>query len=593
MSEVINIKELNERIERESVFVDTLRNEMGKVIVGQSHLVDTLLIGLLSNGHILLEGVPGLAKTLAITTLAKAVDACFSRIQFTPDLLPADLIGTLIYSQKNEDFVVRRGPIFANFVLADEINRSPAKVQSALLEAMQERQVTIGDNTYPLPQPFLVLATQNPLEQEGTYPLPEAQVDRFMLKAKISYPKKQEERDIVRMNLSGAGMPEVGKVITPEDIVKARKVVEDVYMDEKIEKYIIDIIFARLHPPPRLCHPRGRARRLPRRAAPPHRPDLRGRGREHHHRGDHHRHSQQRNRTLTMQETENDILKRVRKIEIKTRGLSNEIFAGKYHTAFRGRGMSFSEVREYRAGDDVRDIDWNVTARSRKPHIKVYEEERELTMMLLVDVSASRMFGSTDRLKKNIITEIAAVLAFSAAQNNDKVGCIFFSDRVEKFIPPKKGRSHILMIIRELIGFRPESAGTKLSEPVRFLTNVNKKRCTTFILSDFMDSTGDKSALDDALKIAGSKHDLVGIRVYDPRETELPDVGIVELKDAESGRKVWVDTSSRAVRDHYAASWQRRSGEIEATLKHNRIDTAMISTDGDYVAELIKLFKQR
>ena len=294
-----------------------------------------------------------------------------------------------------------------------------------------------------------------------------------------------------------------------------------------------------------------------------------------------------------MQESENDILRRVRKIEIKTRGLSNEIFAGKYHTAFRGRGMSFSEVREYRAGDDVRDIDWNVTARSRKPHIKVYEEERELTMMLVVDVSGSRMFGSTERLKKNIITEIAAVLAFSAAENNDKVGCIFFSDRVEKFIPPKKGRSHILMIIRELIGFRPESTGTKLSEPVRFLTNVNKKRCTTFILSDFMDSSQDRSALDDALKIAGGRHDLVGIRVYDPRETELPDVGIVELRDAETGRKVWVDTSSRAVRDHYAESWRQRSAEIEATLKHNRIDTATVSTDGDYVAELMKLFKQR
>ena len=294
-----------------------------------------------------------------------------------------------------------------------------------------------------------------------------------------------------------------------------------------------------------------------------------------------------------MQENENDILKRVRKIEIKTRGLSNEIFAGKYHTAFRGRGMSFSEVREYRAGDDVRDIDWNVTARSRKPHIKVYEEERELTMMLLVDVSASRLFGTTGRLKKNIITEIAAVLAFSAAQNNDKVGCIFFSDRVEKFIPPKKGRSHILMIIRELIGFRPESQGTCLSEPLRFLTNVNKKHCTTFILSDFMDASGDRAALDDALKIAGSKHDLVGIRVYDPRETELPDVGIVELRDAESGRKVWVDTSSRAVRDHYAASWRALSDEIDATLKHNRIDTATVSTDGDYVAELMKLFKQR
>lgn len=294
-----------------------------------------------------------------------------------------------------------------------------------------------------------------------------------------------------------------------------------------------------------------------------------------------------------MQESENDILRRVRKIEIKTRGLSNEIFAGKYHTAFRGRGMSFSEVREYRAGDDVRDIDWNVTARSRKPHIKVYEEERELTMMLVVDVSGSRMFGSTERLKKNIITEIAAVLAFSAAENNDKVGCIFFSDRVEKFIPPKKGRSHILMIIRELIGFRPESTGTKLSEPVRFLTNVNKKRCTTFILSDFMDSSQDRSALDDALKIAGGRHDLVGIRVYDPRETELPDVGIIELRDAETGRKVWVDTSSRAVRDHYAESWRQRSAEIEATLKHNRIDTATVSTDGDYVAELMKLFKQR
>ncbi|MFI3317459.1 MAG: AAA family ATPase [Rikenellaceae bacterium] len=248
MSEVINIKELNERIERESLFVDTLRGEMSKVIVGQGHLVDTLLIGLLSSGHILLEGVPGLAKTLAITTLAKAVDADFSRIQFTPDLLPADLIGTLIYSQKSEEFVVKKGPVFANFVLADEINRSPAKVQSALLEAMQERQVTLGDQTYQLPKPFLVLATQNPLEQEGTYPLPEAQVDRFMLKARITYPKKQEERDIMRMNLNGAGFPEVNKVISPDDIVKARKVVEDVYMDEKIEKYIVDIIFATREP---------------------------------------------------------------------------------------------------------------------------------------------------------------------------------------------------------------------------------------------------------------------------------------------------------------------------------------------------------
>lgn len=294
-----------------------------------------------------------------------------------------------------------------------------------------------------------------------------------------------------------------------------------------------------------------------------------------------------------MQENENDILKRVRKIEIKTRGLSNEIFAGKYHTAFRGRGMSFSEVREYRAGDDVRDIDWNVTARSRMPHIKVYEEERELTMMLLVDVSASRMFGSTERLKKNVITEIAAVLAFSAAQNNDKVGCIFFSDRVEKFIPPKKGKSHILMIIRELVGFKPAHSATCLSEAVRFLTNVSKKRCTAFILSDFLDPRRDEPEFADALKVAGGKHDLVGIRIVDPREQELPDVGIVEFKDAETGEKVWVDTSSRAVREHYAQSWQERSAAIDSLLKHHRIDSATVLTDGDYVVELIKLFKQR
>ena len=290
---------------------------------------------------------------------------------------------------------------------------------------------------------------------------------------------------------------------------------------------------------------------------------------------------------------ENDILKRVRKIEIKTRGLSNEIFAGKYHTAFRGRGMSFSEVREYRVGDDVRDIDWNVTARSRKPHIKVYEEERELTMMLLVDVSGSRMFGSNELLKKNVITEIAAVLAFSASQNNDKVGCIFFSDRVEKFIPPKKGRQHILMIIRELIGFKPEGRGTSLSEPLRFLAAVSKKRTTSFLLSDFMDSEADAVAFEEALKITGGRHDLVGIRVYDHREQELPDVGILELEDAETGEKVWIDSSSRRVREAYANDWARRNQRIETVLKQNRIDTATVATDEDYVAALIKLFKQR
>ena len=294
-----------------------------------------------------------------------------------------------------------------------------------------------------------------------------------------------------------------------------------------------------------------------------------------------------------MEQTENDILKRVRKIEIKTRGLSNEIFAGKYHTAFKGRGMSFAEVREYRIGDDVRDIDWNVTARSRKPHIKVYEEERELTMMLMIDVSGSRMFGTTDYLKKNIITELAAVLAFSASQTGDKVGCIFFSDKVEKFIPPKKGRSHILAIIRELVGFVPESNGTAISEAVRYLTGVNKKRCTAFLLSDFLNSKRDDEALDDALKIASARHDIIALKVSDPREREMPDVGIVELQDAETARKVWVDTASQAVRDHYAKRWAEREAKTRELLLHNRIDIADISTDSDYVAELIKLFKKR
>ena len=255
--------------------------------------------------------------------------------------------------------------------------------------------------------------------------------------------------------------------------------------------------------------------------------------------------------------------------------------------------MSFAEVREYRVGDDVRDIDWNVTARSDRAHVKVYEEERELTMMLLVDVSPSRMFGSKELTKKNLITEIAATLAFSAAKNNDKVGCILFSDRIEKFIPPKKGRSHILMIIRELVGFKAEGCATNISEALRYLVGVNKKRTTSFLLSDLIDSEADLSKLDDALKIASSKHDLMAIRVYDERDGELPNVGIMELKDAETGRSEWVDTSSRRVREYWKSEYERRNAHIEGMLRQNRVDIARVATDGDYVAELLKMFKQR
>lgn len=247
MSEQVNIKELNERIKQESEFIDLIKFEINKVIIGQQHLLDSLLIGLLSDGHILLEGVPGLAKTLSIKTLADTIDAKFSRIQFTPDLLPADLIGTMIYSQKKEEFLVKKGPVFANFILADEINRSPAKVQSALLEAMQEQQVTIGENTFKLEKPFLVLATQNPIEQEGTYPLPEAQIDRFMLKVVIDYPSKEEERIIMRENL-GKIFPTASRILNIADIIKAKEAVQEVYIDEKIENYILDIVFATRNP---------------------------------------------------------------------------------------------------------------------------------------------------------------------------------------------------------------------------------------------------------------------------------------------------------------------------------------------------------
>ncbi len=292
-------------------------------------------------------------------------------------------------------------------------------------------------------------------------------------------------------------------------------------------------------------------------------------------------------------DSEKDILKRVRRIEIKSRGLSNEIFAGQYHSAFRGRGMSFSEVREYRMGDDVRDIDWNVTARSSKPHIKIYEEERELTMMLLVDVSGSSFFGTTGQTKKGLQTEIAAVLAFSASQTGDKVGCILFSDRVEKFIPPKKGRSHVLMIIRQLLEFEPVSKRTSLSEPLRYLTNILPKRSTAFVLSDFLFPAADEQPLRDALKIATGKHDIVAVRINDRREEEMPDLGIVEFEDAETGRKLWVDTSSKPVRREYRVTRDDRVAAIDSMLKHYKIDTAVTNTGEDYVKELVKLFKKR
>ncbi len=283
-----------------------------------------------------------------------------------------------------------------------------------------------------------------------------------------------------------------------------------------------------------------------------------------------------------------ELFKKVRKIEIKTRGLSNQIFSGQYHSVFKGRGMAFSEVREYQYGDDIRNIDWNVTARFNHPYIKIFDEERELTVMLLIDVSGSNEFGTRKQLKEDMITEIAAVLAFSAIQNNDKVGVIFFSNQIEKFIPPKKGTTHILRIIRELINFKPENRETNISEALRYLTNAIKKRCSAFLISDFMDE-----GFEDALKIANRKHDLIAVQVYDEREHKLPNVGLVKMKNAETGKQMWVDTSSKRIRHEYKINGLRKEKYLNETFLKSGVDAAKVRTDQDYVKPLINLFKKR
>ena len=284
-----------------------------------------------------------------------------------------------------------------------------------------------------------------------------------------------------------------------------------------------------------------------------------------------------------------ELLQKVRKIEIKTRGLSQNIFAGEYHTAFKGRGVIFSEVREYQPGDDIRDIDWNVTARQNKPYVKVYEEERELTMMLLIDVSGSSDFGAAGERKKEVIAEIAATLAFSSIQNNDKVGVIFFSDRVEKFIPPKKGKKHILLIIREIIDMQPTSRGTDIDVALKFMTNALKKRCTAFLLSDFIDGHDYFSSM----SIANRKHDLAAIQVYDKRDAQMPDVGLVRVRDMETGADRWIDTSSARVRKAFDKAWYERQQKLSATVGRCGVDLASITTDEDYVKALLALFRNR
>ena len=525
--------------------LQAVKAEITRVVVGQERLIERLLIALLCNGHVLIEGVPGLAKTLTVTTLARTVRAGFQRIQFTPDLLPADLTGTLIYNPKTQEFVPRQGPIFTNIVLADEINRAPAKVQSALLEAMQERQVTIGDTTYPLDDPFMVLATQNPIEQEGTYPLPEAQTDRFMLKLAVTYPSQEEELEILRRMARNQPPPRAEAVIGPEQIRALREEVDQVYIDPKIEEYIVNLVDASRHPQrrglplaelhpvrglapghhlpdphlqgprpalrPRLRDAPGREVPGPGRAAPPHPAVLRGRGpglELRHHRG---AHPGRGGGAVTTTE----LARAVRFLEITTRKAVTATFAGRYTSAFKGRGMEFDEVREYQSGDDVRSIDWNVSARTGRLHTKRYVEERELTILLLVDLSASGSFGSTTRSKAEVAAEICALLAFTAIRSNDRVGLIIFTDRVQKVIAPRKGSRHVLRLIRDILAFAPDRDGerTSINAGLQALSAVLKRRAVVFLVSDFQDR-----GYEALLKTAGRRHDLIAVLLADPRE---------------------------------------------------------------------------
>jgi MoxR-like ATPase len=518
--QVVDVAKLNEAVREESLLVQAAVNEMKKVIVGQKTLLDRMMITLLCRGHLLVEGLPGLAKTLAVKTMGQVLDLQFSRIQFTPDLLPADLTGTLIFVQKTGEFAARKGPVFTNLLLADEINRAPAKVQSALLEAMQERQVTLGDASHPLPAPFMVFATQNPIEQEGTYPLPEAQIDRFLLKAKVDYPKPDEERLIFDRMLMGE-IPSVSRVLKADAINRLGQRVREIYIDERLRDYMVSLVTAtrprprdragrhraadrlrrlaardagvlrslprqRVPARPRLRRARGREGDRQGRAAASHPAHVRSRGGERHHR--HGGGSDSRARRSALSATsmlDRETFSRIRRVQIRTRTILESGIGGAYHAVFKGRGMEFAEVREYQPGDDVRTIDWNVTARMGSLHIKKFVEERDLTLLLVVDVSGSQAFGSDVRLKRDYAAELAAVLAFSAVLESRprRRGAVLRPHRGLRAAQP--GPRSTRCASCATCSRAPQGRGTDIAGALRFAQRVMKRRGIVAVISDF------------------------------------------------------------------------------------------------------------
>src|SRR5437764_1445651 len=466
--------------------------EIKKVIVGQDHLIERLMVGLLARGHLLVEGVPGLAKTLSVKTVAQAITGDFKRIQFTPDLVPADLVGTRIYNQRAGDFQTSLGPVFTNPLLADEINRAPAKVQSALLEVMQERQVTIGRETHKVPDPFLVMATQNPIETEGTYALPEAQVDRFMLKVLVGYPSEMDEFVVVE-RVTGHMSPVV-PVMTTE-------------------------------------------RRL--------------------------------------QRLEWTVIRRL-----------DGLLQGNYRTIFKGQGLDLADIREYVFGDDVRHIDWNVTARLDAPYVREYLEDREINAHFLLDLSPSVDFGTVDRRKRDLLVDFTAVLARLLTRHGNRVGATLYASRVERSIPARGGRVQVLRILNELEK-RPrlQSAPlTSLSDLLDSGMRGLKRRSLVFVISDFFSAAG----WEDRLERVARRHETLAVRLADPREDEMPDIGTVILTDSETGEQVRVNTGDPRFRQRFAAAAQRREQMLNATFARAGVDVLVLRTDEDLVRAIVK-----
>ena len=592
------IRELEERIVDASRWVVPLKREIGTVIVGQHALVDRLIVGLLANGHILLEGVPGLAKTLALKTLAGSIDgARFGRIQFTPDMLPSDIVGTTIYRAQTGTFEAKRGPVFANFVLADEINRAPAKVQSALLEAMQEHQVTLGDETFPLPDPFLVLATQNPLEQEGTYPLPEAQLDRFLMKVRVRYPDAFEERAI----LDSMAVTEPRTAVVPGRVARhhrerasrrrqgvRRRRGPRLHRSHRLrdEGAAVATTFRSrgFCAPARLRAARSGSRwpRAPRRFSRAEATSSRKTSRRLRPTcfaiasrlsfeaeasgvdGDEIVRRVLANGGVAMKANPIDdatqrISDRVRRIEIGTRRLSSDAFHGGVQSRFRGRGMDFDEVREYEPGDDVRAIDWSATARAGHTFVKKYREERQLTVVFVVDMSASGSLGSGDSTKREQAVEMAGVLALAAVQSDHRIGLVLFTDTVEAFVPPARGRPHAFRLVRDLVAFEPKGRGTNLASALRLVRERLRRRAVVVDPLGLPRRTRPASSKRDPSS-ALSRSDTTSSRSDSATGSigELPSVGLLTLEDAETGEVVEVDTGSASKRARLEAIAQRR-----------------------------------